>query len=446
MTDGYSIAAASVGITPERPIPLAGYATLRKPTFERVADPLEANVAILRRGTEVVAFISLDLMYVGAQLRDALLTTLAGKLPREAVFTTACHTHSGPPTEDSLPILGTVTPEYRSMVARRVGDLVLRLLSGPFEPVTLQYLEGRATHSVNRRRRVFGVSRHFPFIGPQVRLGPNPEGRRDETIRLLRIRSADGKDRIICWCYACHPVGYPQLNDVTAEYPGVVRSLLRAEYGEIPVIFWQGFSGNVGPRQVVSSSNGDAAHPRYSLQAVSLADWQEWARTLGQCVTATAGAAAGHSIDGPIDCSLRALSLRELGLETDKQIRLHEIRLGSDLVICGLNAEVAVEYVDVFQKLHAPAHVFPVGCVGDVYGYLPNDAMVREGGYEASGFVRRFGLKGSFLPTVERIVTERLLDDRTAVPSEAQRRAASATGAAVKRSGDHPAPADGMDL
>jgi len=35
--------------------------------------------------------------------------------------------------------------------------------------------------------------------------------------------------------------------------------------------------------------------------------------------------------------------------------------------------------------------------------------MVREGGYEARGFVRRFGLRGRFAHNVSAIVTERLL-------------------------------------
>src|SRR5205823_10311684 len=105
MVDGYAIAAGSVDITPQEPIPLAGYATLRRPTFEQVADPLEVNVIILRGAGSVVAFVAYDLMYVGAYLRNAIVRVLAGRIPGEAIFTTAVHTHSGPPTEDSLPIL-----------------------------------------------------------------------------------------------------------------------------------------------------------------------------------------------------------------------------------------------------------------------------------------------------------------------------------------------------
>src|SRR5580700_10692394 len=247
MSADYSIAVGSVDITPQTAIPLAGYTTLRKPVFERVADPIEANVAILRNGDQMVAFVALDVMYVGAFLRDAIVNALAGQIPREAIFTSACHTHSGPPTEDSLPVLGAVTPAYRDLVAERVSELAVKLLAGAFVPVSLEYLEGNAAHSINRRKRVFGIRRNFPFLGRYVSIRPNPSGPRDDTIHMIRIRDGGGKDVAVCWCYACHPVGYPLLNEVTAEYPGVVRSTMRSTLGNIPVIFWQGFSGNTAP-------------------------------------------------------------------------------------------------------------------------------------------------------------------------------------------------------
>jgi hypothetical protein len=437
MSDDYSIAAGSVDITPQTPIPLAGYAKLRKRTFERVADPLEANVAILRNGDQTVVFVALDLMYVGAFLRDAINNALAGRIPREAIFTSACHTHSGPPTEDSLPVLGAVTPAYRNLVAQRVSELTLKLLEGPFVSVSLEYSEGSAAHSINRRKRGLAFRRRFPFLGQQVSLKPNPSGPRDDTIRTIRIRDSEGKIVAVCWCYACHPVGYPVLNELSAEYPGVVRSTLREALGNIPVIFWQGFSANTAPL-------GSAR--RAVFRAPTLADWQLWAQGLAQCVRATASA-AGIPLRGLLAFNVRALPLRELGLVSDKQLRLHEIRLGPHLIICGLNAEVAVEYVEILRRSHAPVHVIPVGCVGDVYGYLPVDAMVREGGYEARGFVPRFGLRGAFVPNVEEIVTARLFCTGASAHSQAQGRTPNQSGAGiVERGGERPPATGAIDV
>jgi len=405
----YMFAGGSTDITPQEPIPLAGYAALRKPMFERVADRLEANIIVLRSGEQTAVFVSLDLMYVGAFLRDQIVAALSSRIPVEQIFLASSHTHFGPPTEDSLPVLGTVTPGYRDFVARQVIELALRLLDGGFVPVTLDYREGEAAQTVNRRSRAFGLSRQFPFIGSHMRIKPNPSGPRDDMIRLIRICDAE---RVIaaCWSYACHPVGYPNLNELSAEYPGFARNMVRASLGPMPVVFWQGFSGNVSPSQY-PAANGEAkaAVARVgTFIAANLDEWKRWASRLGTRVLELMRS-AGTPIVGPIKSNSRGLSVREIGLRSQKELRLQEIWLGSDLVVSGLSAEVAVEYVELLRNLRFPARVIPVGCVGDVYGYLPVDSMVPEGGYEVRGFVSRFGLRGRFVPNVTRVVEEKLL-------------------------------------
>lgn len=405
--EGYTCAVASTDITPVEPIPLAGYATLRKPTFERVADPLEANVIVLRSGGEAALFVTLDLMYVGAYLRDRIIEALSCRIPPERIFLASSHTHFGPPTEDSLPVLGTVTPGYRDFVAQRVIQMALRLLDEHCIPVSLDYIEGPAAQTVNRRSRAFGIARQFPFIGLHMRIKPNPSGPRDDVIRLIRIRDPDGKDVALCWSYACHPVGFPNLNELSAEYPGFVRHMLRTALGHIPVVFWQGFSGNVSPARYATEGDRASSPRSHGFVAADLADWNQWAGRLGTRVQEVLRS-PGTRIRGPIKSSLRSLSVRAIGLRSNKELRSQEIWLGSDLVVSGLSAEVAVEYVELLRKLRAPAHVIPVGCVGDVYGYLPVDAMVPEGGYEVRGFVPRFGLRGRFVSNVSSIVEERL--------------------------------------
>ena len=409
MIEGYSMAAGAVDISPQRPIPLAGYSTLRKSVYERVADPLEANVVILRSGGVPAAFISVDLMYVGASLVDKVLQGIAGQIRSDRIFLTASHTHFGPPTETSLPVLGAVTPEYVEFVAQRIIALMLELLDKSFTDVALEYGEAAAQHSINRRSRAFGLRRTFPFVGSQMRIKPNTAGPRDDVIRLICVRGCDQSILAVCWSFACHPVGFPHLNDVSADFPGVVRNMLRSAFGNIPVVFWQGFSGNIRPL-VPPGTYGDAGalQGRASFAPLSQAQWTEWSRSLGERVL-EAVRTRGATIRGPISCTERSLSLNDLGLGSKKQVVLQEIGLGNNVAVCGINAEVAVEYVAVIQRLRAPVRVIPVGCVGDVFGYLPTSAMVPEGGYEVQGFLSRFGLNGRFARDVGAIVEGKLL-------------------------------------
>src|SRR5207247_4126446 len=136
-----------------------------------------------------------------------------------------------------------------------------------------------------------------------------------------------GKDVAACWSYACHPVGFPVLNDLSAEYPGLVRHMIRASCGDIPVVFWQGFSGNIAPLQVLDTHSTVGAPAAHGLRAHTMKEWRHWASGLGQCVIATA-AGQGSPIQGPVSYDVRSLPVHALGLSSGKELCLHEIALG----------------------------------------------------------------------------------------------------------------------
>lgn len=411
----FAIAAGNVGITPAGRVPLASYRALRKAVFDTVADELEANVLVLYGGTESpVVFVSVDLLYAGAHLCNRIFEALAGRVPRERILVAASHTHFAPATEESLPGLGTVAQEYVDLAATRIVDLIRRLLDAPSTPAACRYHEGAALHSINRRRSRFGLSKQYPYLGFHTRIAPNAQGPRDDLIRALTLTGRDGRVGAICWSFACHPNTFPGIDSVSAEYPGRVRQFLRGRFGPIPVLFWQGFSGNINPyRMIESGANGVAQSSQFV--APTLSQWERWADSLAEVVRRTV-ATEGSKISGPVVCQVRSMSVRELGLRSDKRLTYQSISLGTDVVVCGLSAEVAVEYVDQLRAALPPTAVIPVGCIGDVFGYLPVDEMIGGGGYEVRGFLQRFGLSGRYRRDICGVVKRRLLapasDDR----------------------------------
>jgi hypothetical protein len=404
----FAIATGSVDITPPTRVPLASYRGLRKPTFDTVADALEADVVVLHQGGEPAAvLVSADLLYVGAEICDRVFKALAGRVARERIFLGATHTHFAPATEKSLPALGQVAQEYLEYAATRIIALIERLLAAPPAPAVCRYHEGAAHHSINRRRARFGLWKRYPFIGFRTEIAPNEDAPRDDLIRVLTLTGPDGRLGAICWAFACHPNTFPQIDSVSAEYPGRVRQLLRKQFGPIPVLFWQGFSGNINPYRTSSGAGReDGQRPRFVAQTIS--QWQEWADSLAEKVR-LAVATPGRPVDGPVVGEVRSLGVRELGLRSDKQLTCQKISFGSGLVICGLSAEVAVEYVARLRAVLPSRVVIPVGCTEDVFGYLPVDEMIGGGGYEVRGFLRRFGLRGRFHRDVAGIVERRLL-------------------------------------
>ncbi len=404
----FAITAGSVGITPPTRVQLASYRALRKEAFDSVADELEANVVVLRAGSEPpLALVSVDALYVGAYICNRVFDALAGRVPRERILMAATHTHFAPATDDSLPGLGRVSQEYLEFAATRIVDLVNRLLDAPPVAAVCHYHDGPALLSVNRRRQRFGISRQYPFVGFHTEISPNENGPRDDRIRALTLSDASGDVRAVCWSFSCHPNTFPHLNSVSAEYPGRVRQFLRSRYGPIPILFWQGFSGNINPYRIARGDNG-AADPPSEFVAPTLAQWEKWASSVADAVQA-ALQAPGKSVGGPVVCQMRSLDVRELGLQSEKRLIYRKIAFGDSPVLCSFSAEVAVEYVGRLRAALPGAMVIPIGCADSVFGYLPVDEMIGDGGYEVRGFLRRFGLGGKFRRDISETVERRLL-------------------------------------
>ena len=89
---------ASIVITPERPLRMAGYGGRTDPADGTVQDLFAKCVTFEDQQGQRVAIITLDLIGVLAELRSAVVEQLSEKhkLPPEAVLMNASHTHCGP--------------------------------------------------------------------------------------------------------------------------------------------------------------------------------------------------------------------------------------------------------------------------------------------------------------------------------------------------------------
>ena len=399
--------AGTADITPESAVPLAG-SEIRTGVFHGVADRLEANALVLRQDGPPIVFVTIDSLFVGQELRSGVLARLGAAVPDESLFFAASHTHFAPATDDRRPRLGRMDPRYLEQVCERVTGLVSRLLGGPVVPVTIEYVQGQANHAINRRlRALWHLSRSGPRVGAIVG-APNPVGPRDESIHLLRVSRPDGRPLAVIWSYACHPVSFPRPLEVTAEYPGRVRRRLRDDLGpDLPVLFWQGFAGDVRPPELDLSTSLPSRAKRFLLGPrfgrFSGAEWESWADSLATRVANTASAPAARPLTGPIGTHriTRSLDNFVLGISDERQVAFHRVRLGSELTVVGVSAEVVTEYRALVDSTFHGSINIPVGYIDEVYGYMPTARMLHEGGYEASWFLRPFALEGPLNPRIE---------------------------------------------
>jgi neutral ceramidase len=390
------ISSGTVDITPQRPLMLGGYAKRTAP-FRGIADRLEANVLIVRGISSRVVIITTDLLYPGETLRSLLLEYLGLANQPEELFLAASHTHFAPMTAPSMPRLGVADASYVRYVFGQIAGLI-KSLEEAGAPYDCTYHEGRADHSMNRRLVRLRLTKSGLTTG--AGWGPNPDGDRDENIRMLKFSKPGGEPVAIIWNYACHPNAFHDRIQISAEYPGVVRSRLRAEFGKIPILFLQGFSGDVRPSFPGTPSGITGLARRVLLgpqfRNPAQCEWEQWSNSLADCVASIA-----RSPDMRLEISFPMSKRVEIPTHefsssdgANKSLFWHLLDCGGFRVV-GINAEPVVEYRRLVEKLIG-APVLTAGCLDQTHCYLPSDAMISGRGYEVDGFRGLMGFDGRF--------------------------------------------------
>jgi hypothetical protein len=407
-------ACATVDITPRHPVPMAGYRSRVRP-FEAIHDRLEANALLLSLGDRRVFLVSLDLLYTGPLVTGLLTNILSAQgISSDDIFVTASHTHFAPATDAEFHKIGPTDDEYLEFLITCIAQLVERTLAAPLIEVVLNRRKAHLPFCVNRR-----CYWKLPSIGraglalTRVVNAPNPSGRRDESADLLLVRAVKGRPLALIWRYACHPVAFPHKMSVSAEYPGVVRNAIRRECGRTcPVIFWQGFAGDIRPTLTAAPSIGRI--PGIILRGPKFGNapaeaWYAWSQDLAERV---AGAVrpqdAGVALDKEFTTASYSAPVSQFisGTSTTKMLRVQRLSFGSSLTVVFVSAEVVAEHVDKLAVLGRD--VIGVGYAGDVFGYLPTDEQVRLGGYETADWLRASGIGVGFTGSLDTLMAEAL--------------------------------------
>jgi hypothetical protein len=130
--------------------------------------------------------------------------------------------------------------------------------------------------------------------------------------------------------------------------------------------------------------------------------------SIGDCAKRALNQAA-HSTPMVTKLSIRrtAIELSTLGVSGDiSELICHLFELDEKLSVVGISAEVCWEWAELVQRAFAGKTIWPVGYVDRVFGYLPTQAMLAEGGYEITGFKHSFGIRGEFVANLDEIITK----------------------------------------
>jgi hypothetical protein len=409
---------ASVAITPDEMMWMAGYAARDKPAEGKIHD-LNAKALFLEdsQGTRL-AIVTLDLISIPREVRDWLAERVGEKykLPPEALLINASHTHCGPELRPDKVYLPEDRAEQCRAYVQTLQEKLLELVGKALDdlsPVLLSYAHARAGFAMNRRTPTEnGFSNH-----------PNPDGPVDHDVPVLQVTAGDNTLKALLFGYACHSttLGFYEF---CGDYPGFAQRNLEEAHPGTTALFMAGCGGDQNP------------YPRRELEMCrqhgrALSNGVETAlETLAKPVRGPLRVALGEVVlefaepPGREQLEREAQSknkweqrhaeilleeLEESGkIRTTYPVPVQVVRFGSDLILLALPGEVVVDYsLRLKSELAGPA-VWVAGYSNDVFGYLPSLRVLEEGGYEGGAAMRYTSLPGPFAPSVEKLIVDKV--------------------------------------
>lgn len=418
---GWKAGVATAVITPEEPMWMAGYAARNKPSEGKVHD-LHAKALALEdaRGTRLV-IVAVDILGIPRGLREQLEKEATERyaLPPENLLLNASHTHCGPEVNELMAFVWCVPPERIEQSREYVKVLEKKLLAllgeaiDKLAPARLAYTHARAGFAMNRRLKT----------DRGVALASNPDGPVDHDVPVLRVEGPDGQLRAVLFGYACHctTLSFYQL---CGDYAGFAQLYVEEAHPGTTALFMAGCGGDQNP------------YPRGTLPLA-----EQHGRALANGVEAALISPA-KPVGGPLRLALEPVTLpfaepptreqlnervksdnqyerrhaetllKELeetgGIHKTYPYLVHVAQFGNDLTMVALSGEVVVGY-SLRLKAELPGSpVWVAAYSNDVFGYVPTEKILQQGGYEAIVSAMYYGLPAPFAMSVEKLIVDKV--------------------------------------
>ena len=400
---------AQIDITPPLGLAMGG----RGPRFTpgvAVLDPLLAQALVLEdAGGRRMLWVSMDMIglsYRATSIMRYELAALTG-IPFEAIVVNSSHTHSGPMT--GYEGYATKQPKpaplqaYESDLVPATARLAVEAI-GDLKPVKVTVHRGHTDIGINRRRR---------DEAGDMAMGPDPDGFYNPDLWVMDVDAINGDARCILFSCGCHPVivyGYAY-DSISADFPGACRRELKERLGpQVQAQFIQGLAGNVRPRRLADLAAGafrpsgpeDAPAVGARLAAAVIDLVEGGGKAIKLELAATAGFAMAQRDQARI---LPAEHWQELAAgDNELERNLGEywyerlssgpppgqalpwaiglLQLNRAHRIAWLAGEALGEWLPLLRDWLEDEELIAFGYCQDGRGYMPTDAVIREGGYE----------------------------------------------------------------
>jgi neutral ceramidase len=392
----YKAGAASVCITPDEPLWLAGYAVRKAPPHGKFSD-LYASALVLQDETgQRFVIASLEIISVNSKIAGRIADAVQTRhgLSRQQLLLTATHTHYAPEYRRDKQLFFHIPAEYAAKFSAVEDNLVAAAARaideavGRLEPVRLFARKTAAGFAHNRRR-------HGVKAGT-----PSPEDVLDHDVPVLDCVDASGTRKAIVFGYACHCTTIPPEDlRYSGDWAGFAKEQLQQANPSATALFIPGAGADQDPeprasvelsRQygqelaiaVQKSLNG----PGIEIAGPMGIGWEEVRLEL-EPITHDNIEKMLASDDPPQQVKAKFLldSLdRGEALITSYCVPIQLVNFGGELLLVALSGEPVVDWAHKFKQQYELGHrfVWVAGYCNDVFDYVPTRRIQTERGYE----------------------------------------------------------------
>lgn len=406
---GWLAGTARVGITPDYPVLLSGYAA-------RQAATNEAGMAIHTRAlaladgkgsTGVVMVVETCALPKG--FRDRVVGRIAAehKVGSSRIAILSTHTHYAPFVEGSIPWMfgRDFTPEEAGAIRRYTGELEDRVVEAAgkalrgMRPATLEWSQGSVGFAANRR---------------------TPGGPVDHSLPAVVCRDAEGKVVGLWAKYSCHCTGMAgNYSKIHGDWAGLAMAAVEAGHGGAVALVGIGCGADANP------------HPRGELAlsekygAAMAAELEGMLAKKGEAIEARLAVAERvvelpfQEIPDKAGWEAKAKEGGIVGFHARKQLEklgrgeaipdsipylIQRWRLGGGTEVVFLPGEVVVDYqLAIAERLGAP-RLMAHGYANYVPCYIPSRRILAEGGYEAESSLWYYDQPTRIAPEAEELI------------------------------------------
>ena len=392
--------------------------------------PLLTQVVVLRDADDNSGvLITADILHLDHIMVEVIRRAIRHRhdIPAENIMFVASHTHCGPAVRFRLGFsIGAPNVWYMDALEKKILTGVDAAMED-MAPAMIEYgwIDFRG----------IGCNRRLP-VGEKIAWGPYREGSFDGHTPIFRIRRNAALKQLVLVGHACHPTSSGVIQKWSPDYPGAMRDCLSAELADTKAVFVQGCGGDAkivhkDPEtgKLVFSSSPDRAKaageklagvvlkhlktgrmiPLDGQLACSLASGrisygQRWSSEEIERLAFPEPTKSGKKHSWMTWAARQSLALPDHSESFRYDVQIW--KLGRRLMIFGMEGEICSPWGPMLREMAPTEQAMVIGYANGTGSYIPNEQIIREGGYEGLTSQHAYFLPAPFTENIENEIKE----------------------------------------